>query len=123
MSAKFPRGGGSRTFFSLKSMYYPSPDWSSAFCDRSTNVLSVAYTVHIRFVRYTSVTHTAKSVSSPFFVRCLSVTYVLCAPYTFREDPHRHTETTFIAGGTSDKHFLHFFFLSVRRRLPLSINI
>ena len=28
-----------------------------------TNVLSIAYTVHIRFVRYTSVTHTAKSVS------------------------------------------------------------
>ena len=44
-------------------LYYPSPDWSSAFCDRSTNVLSVAYTEHIRFVRYTSVTHTAKFVS------------------------------------------------------------
>ena len=32
--------------------------WTSAacpFCDRSTNVLSVSYTVHIRFVRYTSV--------------------------------------------------------------------
>ena len=58
-------------------IFYPSPDWSSAFCDRSTNVLSVAYTVHIRFVRYTSVTHTAKYVSWPFFVRYLSVEYAI----------------------------------------------
>ena len=35
---------------------------SRVFCDRSTNVFSVSYTVHMRFVRYTSVTHTAKSV-------------------------------------------------------------
>ena len=35
---------------------------SRTFCDRSTNVLSVSYTVHMRFVRYTSITHTAKSV-------------------------------------------------------------
>ena len=27
-----------------------------SFCDRSANVLSVSYTVHIRFVHYTSVT-------------------------------------------------------------------
>ena len=31
--------------------------------DRSINVLSVSYTVHIRFVRYRSVTRTAMSVS------------------------------------------------------------
>ena len=33
--------------------------WTStacAFCDHSTNVLSVSYTVHIHFVDYTSVT-------------------------------------------------------------------
>ena len=40
-------------------------------------VLSVAYTVHICFVRYTSVTHTTKSVSCLSFVRYLSVTYAL----------------------------------------------
>ena len=35
---------------------------SPAFCDRSTNVLSVSYTVQMHLVRCTSVTHTAKSV-------------------------------------------------------------
>ena len=35
----------------------------NAFFDRSINVLSVSYTVHIRFVRYISVTRTAMSVS------------------------------------------------------------
>ena len=88
-------------------------DWSSAFCDRETNVLSVACTVHIRFVRFTPVTHTAKSVSWPFFVRYLSVTYAF---YAFREA----TETTFITGWTPDKHFLHFFCpFGVRYPYPL----
>ena len=49
----------------------------NAFFDRSLNVLSVSYTVHIRFVRYISVTRTAMSVSSPLFVRYLSGTYAL----------------------------------------------
>ena len=58
-------------------LYYPSPDWSSAFFERWTNVLSVEYTVYFHFVRYTSVSHTAKSFSWPFFVRYLSVKYAL----------------------------------------------
>ena len=58
-------------------LYYPSPDWSSVFCERWTNVVSVEYTVYIYFVRYTSVSHTAKSFSWPFFVRYLSVKYAL----------------------------------------------
>ena len=45
--------------------------------DRLLNVLSVSYMVHIRFVRYISVTHTAISVSSPLFVRYLSGTFAL----------------------------------------------
>ena len=69
----------------------------SAFCDRSTNVLSVAYTVHIRFARYTSVTHRQSTLVD----RSLSVTWplnmrylcVLCAPNTFREDPHRQQDS------------------------------
>ena len=39
------------------SQYPLYPLWPvNAFLDRSINVLSVSYTVHIRFVRYTSVT-------------------------------------------------------------------
>ena len=61
--------------------------------DRSINVLSVSFTVHIRFVRYTSVTR-------PLVDRSLSVTCpvrmryscVLCAPYTFVDDLHRHRD-------------------------------
>ena len=56
-------------------IYYPSPDWSSAFCDRSRNVLSVAYMVHIRFACYPLPIR--QSFSCPFFVRYLSVTYAL----------------------------------------------
>ena len=65
-----------------RKILYPSPDWSSAFCNLSTNVLSVAYTVHIRFVRRTSVAHTAKYVSWPLFVRYLSVAYALLMRFT-----------------------------------------
>ena len=36
----------------------PKTSTACAFCVRSTNVLSISYTVHIRFVRYTSVTCT-----------------------------------------------------------------
>ena len=36
----------------------PKTSITRAFCVRSTNVLSVSYTVHIRFDRYTSVTRT-----------------------------------------------------------------
>ena len=53
-------------------LYYPSPDWSSAFCERWTNVLSVEYTVYIHFVRYTSVSHTAKSFSNHYPLICES---------------------------------------------------
>ena len=96
-----------------RKIYYPSPDWSSAFCDRSTNVLSVAYTLHIRFVRFASVTHTAKSVSWPFFVRYLYVTYallmLLCGPYTFRKNPHLHGDDFHHWMNTGWTFFLHFF--------------
>ena len=68
----------------------------NVFFDRSLNVLSVSYTVHIRFVRYISVTRTAMSVSSPLFVRYLSAPYALlvrlCAPYKFRDDLHRRRD-------------------------------
>ena len=70
-------------------------DWSSALCDRSTNVLSVEYTVYIGFVRYTSVTHTAKSISRQFFVR------LICATPAFYVLRARSTKTviaTFITG-------------------------
>ena len=46
-----------------------------AFCDRSTNVLSVSYTVHIRFVHYMSVTCTlvGRSLSVTCSVRVRSL--------------------------------------------------
>ena len=37
-------------YYSTEEIYYLSPDRTSAFCDRSRNFLSVAYTVQIRFV-------------------------------------------------------------------------
>ena len=46
--------------------------WTSTactFCDRSTNVLSIFYTVHIRFVHYTSATCTL--VDPSLSVTCL----------------------------------------------------
>ena len=38
-----------------------------SFCGRSANVLSVSYTVHIRLVRYTSVTRMFVDRSLSFF--------------------------------------------------------
>ena len=68
----------------------------NAFFDRSLNVLSDSFTVHIRFVRYISVTRTVLSVISPLLVRYLSrimrYSYVLCVPYNFRDDLHRHRD-------------------------------
>ena len=88
-------------------LYYPSPDWSSAFCERWTNVFSVEYTVYIHFVRYTSVSHTAKSFSWPFFVRYLSVKYALLMRFMSAKTLIA-IETTFITGWTPDKKMLHF---------------
>ena len=41
-----------------------------AFRDRSTNVLSISYTVRIHFVRYTSVTRTCTLVGRSLSVTC-----------------------------------------------------
>ena len=74
---------------------YITRDRSNAFCDRSTNVSNM---VHIRFVRYTSVLiRQSPLVDSSLPVACpLHNTYALllrfCAPYTFREDPHRRRD-------------------------------
>ena len=92
-------------------IYYPSPDWLSAFCDRSTNVLSVA--VHLRCVHYTSVTHTAKSVSSPFFARYLSVTYALLMRFMRSSHVPERPSSPPRRLSSPDEHrisiFLHFF--------------
>ena len=58
-------------FYNLEAWTGNRVSWTStacAFCDRSTDVTSVSNTVHIRFVRYTSVTHTL--VSRPLSVTC-----------------------------------------------------
>ena len=70
-----------------------------SFCDRSANVLSVSYTVHIRFVRYTSVKRTLvdRSLSVACSVRMLS----LRLPRRF-SPPLRHLPSP-------DKQFLHIF--------------
>ena len=79
-----------------RKIYYPSPDWSSAFYDRSTNVLFLAYTAHFRFARFKSVIQRQSPlVDSSLFLTCpLHMRYacVLCATYTFCEDPHRHRD-------------------------------
>ena len=96
------------------------PLWPvNAFFDRSLNVLSVSYTVHIRFFRYVSVTHTAMSVSSPLFVRYLSGTYAL--PMRFMRSLHlpRRPSSPPRRLSPPDKHFFAFF-LFVRRPLALS---
>ena len=83
----------------------PGTSTACALCDHSTNVLSVSYTVHIRFVRYTSVTLTlgdrSLSVTCSVHMRSIQLPQRLPSP---------------------NKHFLHFF-LSVRRPLPLSVGI
>ena len=70
-----------------------------AYFDRSTNVLSVSYTVHIRFVRYTSVTRTLvdRSLSVTCSVRLRS----LRLPRRPSPPPRRFP--------SPDKYFLHFF--------------
>ena len=96
------------------------PLWPvNAFFDRSLNVLSVSYTVHIRFVRYISVTRTAMSVSSPLFVRYLSGTYALLMRFMRSLHHPRRPSSPPRRRSPPDKHFLHFF-LSVRRPLALS---
>ena len=70
----------------------PGTSTASAFCDHSTNILSISYTVHIRFVRYTSVTLTlvdrSLSITCSVRMRYLQLPWRLPPP---------------------DKHFLHFF--------------
>ena len=85
----------------------PGTSTACAFCDHSTNVLSVSYTVHIRFVRYTSVTLTLvdRSLSITCSVRMRSLQHLRRLP-------------------SPDKQFLHFFcLLDVRCPLPLSVDM
>ena len=89
----------------------PRTNIACAFFDRSMDVLSVSYTVHIRCARYTPVTRTLVDRSCPLLVR------YLCAPYDFRDDLHRlrddfhHRINIF---------FLHFFCpFDVRYLYPL----
>ena len=81
----------------------PGTSSACAFCDHSTNVLSVFYVVHIRFVRYTSIALTLVDCSLP----------VIC--------PVRMCSLQLLRRLTSpDKHFLHFFCpFSVRYLYPL----
>ena len=69
-------------------------EYRLAFCEHSTNVLSVSYRVHIRFVHYTSVTLTlvdrSLSVTCSVRMRSLQLSRRLPSP---------------------DKHFLQFFCL------------
>ena len=69
-----------------------------SFCDRSMNVLSVSYTVHIPFVGYTSVIRML--VGHSLSVTCLVRMHSLRLPPSL------------------DKHFLHFFC-----PLPLSVDM
>ena len=89
------------------------------FFDRSLNVLSVSYPVHIRFVRYISVTRTEMSVSSPLFARYLSGTYALLMRLMRSLHLPRRPSSPPRRLSPPDKHFKHFF-LSVRRPLALS---
>ena len=74
------------------------PSTACSFCDRSANVLSVSYTVHICFVRYTSATRT--------FVDCLFGTYALLRLPRRSSPPLRRLSS-------QDKHFFAFFFCPV----------
>ena len=98
-------------------LYYPSPDWSSAFCERWTNVLTVEYTVYIHFVSYTSVSRTAKSFSWPFFVRYLSVKYALLMRFMSSSHAPRRPSSPSRRLSSLDEHRIKnvAFFLSVRR--------
>ena len=99
--------------------------WSSAFCDHSTIALSIAYMVHIRFVHYTSVTHTAKSVSWRVFVCYFSVTYSLLIRFMRSlHVPQRPLSPWRRLSSPDDPRINNFaFFLSVRPQLPLSVNM
>ena len=56
--------------------------------------------LHIRYIFVLSIIHPLRIEQSPLVGRSLSITcplqmgysYVLCAPYRFREDPHRHRD-------------------------------
>ena len=107
-----------------KLSYYPSPDWSSAFCERWTNILSVEYTVYIHVVRYTSVSHAAKSFSWPFFVRYLSVKYALLMRFMISSHAPRRPSSPSRRLSSLDEHrikkMLHFFCpFGVRNHYPL----
>ena len=83
-----------------------------SFRDGSANVLSIFHMLHIRFVRYTSVTRT-------FVDPSLSVT---CLVRMRSLRLSRQSSRPLIRIPSLDKHFIAFF-LSVRRPLPLSVYI
>ena len=90
-------------------IYYPSPDWSSVFCDCSTKVLSIAYTAHIRFVCYTSFTHISKSVSWPFFVHFLFVTHALLMHFMRSLHVLRRPSSPCRRLSSPDEHWINIF--------------
>ena len=71
----------------------------------------------IRYICVLSVIHPLLIRQSPLVDRSLSVTYplhmsyacVLCAPYTFREDPHRHRDDFHHRTSTGFTFFFIFF--------------
>ena len=67
---------------------------------RSVTVQRTLCPLHIRYIFVLSVIHPLLKRQSPLVDRSLSATCplhmryscLLCAPYTYREDPHRHRE-------------------------------
>ena len=92
---------------------------------RSVIVQRTLYPLYIRYIFVLSVIHLLLIRQSRLVDRSLSVSCplnmryscVLCTPYTFREEPHRHRDTF--------HHRINFFavFLSLPRPLPLSGNV
>ena len=79
--------------------------------------------IHPLLIRQSPSADRSLSVTCPLHI-CYSC--VLCAPYTFLNDPHRHRVDFHQRMNTGFTFFLltfFAFFLSVRRLLPLSVNM
>ena len=96
---------------------------------RSVIVQRTFCQLHIRYIFVLSVIHPLLIRQSPLVDRSLFVTCpllmryscVLCAPYTFHEDPHRHRDDFHHRMTTGLTFFA--FFQSLRRPLLLSVNM
>ena len=101
-------------------IYYPSPDWSSAFCNRSTNV----YPLHIRYILVLSVIHPLLIRQSQLVVSSLSVTYALLMRFMRSiHVPRRHSSPKRRLL-SPDEHPIHIFCIffcpfSIRYPYPL----